>query len=419
MTRLLSSFRFWIGLGFGLMILAACQPAPLLRTASVAPDLLTPDADGRNDVVSIRYALGRNAVVSIYFLGADGVPHYFRREQPRPQGDYEVLFNGVVENQLLPDGRYTWVVEARDEQETAQITGTLVVSGSNPQPLQITGFSVSPPEITPNRDGLSDRATINVCVNRPAQLAVYLEGADGVRYPVPRKEVQLRKPGEPGCHVFDYDAGVDRGQEPPPDGVYTVYAIAEDTLGLRDVVTGTLTIREGGVPRAEILNGQVEFRSNISSGTGDYIPVPLGGFLYFTLTVHNYGSVPIRTSGPPPGTCYDMNQTFNAPQPGRPEGWAEESGAWRVGIDFDTSLRNYPFRWAVGRPEDLETRMIDGRPYYYLPAGRTALVTGCIRITQVPPRNPLYFWAGLIHEDVEIAPLNNRVDPHRVLIEGP
>jgi hypothetical protein len=37
----------------------------------------------------------------------------------------------------------------------------------------------------------------------------------------------------------------------------------------------------------------------------------------------------------------------------------------------------------------------------------------------VPPRNPLYFWAGLIHEDVEIAPLNNRVDPRRVLIEGP
>ncbi|HXF69190.1 MAG TPA: hypothetical protein VNK89_05245 [Thermoflexus sp.] len=418
MIRLLSS-RFWIGLGLGLMILAACQPAPLLRTASVTPDLLTPDADGHNDVVSIRYALGRNAVVSIYFLGADGVPRYFRREQPRPQGDYEVLFNGVVENQLLPDGRYTWVVEARDEQETAQITGTLVVSGSNPQPLQITGFSVSPPEITPNRDGLSDRATINVCVNRPSQLAVYLEGADGVRYPVPRKEVQLRKPGEPGCHVFDYDAGVDRGQEPPPDGVYTVYAIAEDALGLRDVVTGTLTIREGGVPRAEILNGQVEFRSDISSGTGDYIPVTLGGFLYFTLTVHNYGSVPIRTSGPPPGTCYDMDQTFNTPQPGRPEGWAEESGAWRVGIDFDTSLRNYPFRWAVGRPEDLETRIIDGRPYYYLPAGRTALVTGCIRITQVPPRNPLYFWAGLIHEDVEIAPLNNRVDPHRVLIEGP
>jgi hypothetical protein len=412
-------FGRWFGLIGLLLALSACRPAPLLRSATIQPDLLTPDGDGRNEVVAIRYALSRNAIVSIYFVGPDGTPRYFRREQPRPRGEYEVLFNGVVENQLLPDGHYTWVVEARDGSETAQITGTLTVSGSHPQALRITGFSISPPEFTPNRDGLSDRATINVCINRPAQILVYLEGADGVRYPVPRKEVQLRKPGEEGCHIFDYDAGVDRGQEPPPDGTYTVYAVAEDALGLRDVVTGTLTIREGGVPRAEILNGRVEFRSDISAGTGDYIPVNLGGFLYFTLTVHNYGAVPIRTSGPPPGTCYDLDQTFNTPQPGRPEGWAEESGAWRVGIDFDTSLRNYPFRWAVGRPEDLEVRIIDGRPYYYLPAGRTAIVTGCIRITYVPPRNPLYFWAGLIHEDVEIAPLNNRVDPRRVLIEGP
>lgn len=409
----------WVLFWLGWIALAACRPAPLLVAAAVRPDRLTPDGDGRDDVVVIQYRLGRAARLSIYFVGPDGVPHYFRRDQPRPPGDYEVLFNGVAENRLLPDGRYTWVVEARDDGEAARITGTLTVSGSNPQPLTITGFSISPPEITPNRDGLSDRATINVCINRPAQLSVYLEGPDGVRYPVPRKTIQLRKPGEEGCHLFDYDAGVDRGQEPPPDGTYTVYAVAEDPLGLRDVATGTLTIREGGVPRAEILNGQVEFRSDLSQGTGDYIPVSLGGYLYFTLTVHNYGRVPIRTSGPPPGTCYDLDETFNAPQPGRPEGWPEESGAWRVGINFDTALRNYPFRWAVGRPEDLEVRILDGRPYYYLPPGRTALVSGCIRMTYIPPRNPQYFWAGLIHEDVEIAPLNDRVDPHRVWIQGP
>ncbi|MER3400334.1 MAG: hypothetical protein C4313_04245 [Thermoflexus sp.] len=409
----------WVLFWLGGIALAACRPAPLLVAAAVRPDRLTPNGDGRDDVVVIQYRLGRAARLSIYFVGPDGVPHYFRRDQPRPPGDYEVLFNGVAENRLLPDGRYTWVVEARDDGEVARITGTLTVSGSNPQPLTITGFSISPPEITPNRDGLSDRATINVCINRPAQLSVYLEGPDGVRYPVPRKTIQLRKPGEEGCHLFDYDAGVDRGQEPPPDGTYTVYAVAEDLLGLRDVATGTLRIREGGVPRAEILNGQVEFRSDRSQGTGDYIPVSLGGYLYFTLTVHNYGRVPIRTSGPPPGTCYDLDETFNAPRPGRPEGWPEESGAWRVGINFDTALRNYPFRWAVGRPEDLEVRVLDGRPYYYLPPGRTALVTGCIRMTYVPPRNPQYFWAGLIHEDVEIAPLNDRVDPHRVWIQGP
>jgi hypothetical protein len=210
-------FGRWFGLVGLLLALSACRPAPLLRSATIQPDLLTPDGDGpeRGGGDPFTRWVG-NAIVSIYFVGPDGTPRYFRREQPRPRGEYEVLFNGVVENQLLPDGHYTWVVEARDGSETAQITGTLTVSGSHPQALRITGFSISPPEFTPNRDGLSDRATINVCINRPAQILVYLEGADGVRYPVPRKEVQLRKPGEEGCHIFDYDAGVDRGQEPPP-----------------------------------------------------------------------------------------------------------------------------------------------------------------------------------------------------------
>ncbi len=37
----------------------------------------------------------------------------------------------------------------------------------------------------------------------------------------------------------------------------------------------------------------------------------------------------------------------------------------------------------------------------------------------VPVRNPLYYWMGLIHEDVEIAGVNNRVDPNYVQIWEP
>jgi hypothetical protein len=135
--------------------------------------------------------------------------------------------------------------------------------------------------------------------------------------------------------------------------------------------------------------------------------------LCFTLTVDNYGPVPIRTSGPPPGTLYESDQNFNT------LGYHEESGAWRVGIDFDTSLRNYPFRWAVGEPDQLETIEQDGQAFYYLPAGARGRVYGCIRILSEPPRNPLYFWAGLIHEDVEISSVNNRVDPEFVTIQVP
>ena len=49
--------------------------------------------------------------------------------------------------------------------------------------------------------------------------------------------------------------------------------------------------------------------------------------------------------------------------------------------------------------------------------GQRVTVTGGIVLDQiVPARNPQYFWAGLIHEEVEIAQVNNRVDPEFITI---
>jgi hypothetical protein len=282
--------------------------------------------------------------------------------------------------------------------------GQLVLSQADTDFPQINQFTVHPLTFTPNRDGLSDRVRMNLYVAKDVEsLQVYLEGEDGVRYPV-EEEAGLRKPNEAGFHTYDYDAGVDLGAEPPPDGTYTVYAVAQDRVGQREVATQTLTISGGGVPKAEILNATVEWASS---------SILLGQTLCFTLTVDNYGPVPIRTSGPPPGTLYRSDQNFNA------FGYGEESGAWRVGIGFDTSLRDYPYRWAVGESDQLKVVEQDGETYTYLPAGARGRVYGCIRVLRVPPRNPLYFWAGLIHEDVEISTVNNRVDPEFVTIDAP
>jgi hypothetical protein len=79
-------------------------------------------------------------------------------------------------------------------------------------------------------------------------------------------------------------------------------------------------------------------------------------------------------------------------------------------------LSNYPYRWALGNPEDLTE--IDG--HYYLMPGDRALITGGIRVVDVfGNRNPQPIWAGLIHEDVEISQFNNRVDPRDVLVDVP
>jgi hypothetical protein len=398
------------------MILSSCGSRDVLSKVSMSPATISPDADGAADATLIHYELSRNANISIRFESADNRVYYFRRDQPRSAGQYDVLFGGVIDGQLLPDGAYTWTIEA----DEAAAQGKLIVSGGEASPPQITQLSVLPKKFTPNRDGISDRATINVVLNKPATLFVTLQnslcqgastapldqpGLDCASFPIVEKEGAGRKAGEKGLHEFDYDAGVDLGAEPPPDGDYIITARVEDKVGQTAIATDTLQITGGGVPRAEIVDGAVEFSKK---------SILVGDTLYFTLTVENYGSVPIRTSGPNPGYVYqDIDETYNA------AGFATESGVWRVGIDFETSKRNYPFRWSVGGPNDLVVKEVEGVKYYYLPAGKRATITGGIHITQVQPRRDVVFWAGLIHEDVEITAINNHVDPQPITIEQP
>src|SRR5690606_24122759 len=97
-------------------------------------------------------------------------------------------------------------------------------------------------------------------------------------------------------------------------------------------------------------------------------------------------------------------------------GIPDEPGAWRVGIDCTTAMSDYPWRWAVGSPDALDAVHDEdtGNTYYYLPAGARAVVWGAIRMTELEVRNPQDCWAGLIHEGVEVAPVNNVVGARSV-----
>lgn len=378
----------------------------LIKEASLNPGIITPNADGDRDLARIEYSLTRNADLSIYFVSESGATYYFREHQRRSAGEYEVLFSGIVngflladdkieglvETRLLPDGKYIWAIEATDEAGVAEKqTGTLTVREGDPQLPDIQGLSVSPPTFTPNQDGISDRVTINVYLPKPAELRVFLVGEDGKEYPIDERERDV-PPGDAGIHEFDYEGGVDDRATPPPDGTYRVWVVAEDEEGQRVSNTAELTMENGGVPRADIVQADVDWSAET---------VVLCDTLYFTLTVENYGNAPIRTTGPSPGTVYDSDWNFNT------LGWHVESGAWRVAIGFENQLSDYPYRWAVGGQGDL----VQIGEHWYLPAGKRATVTGGIRLVELPVRHDSYYWAGLIHEDVEIAQFNNRVDP--------
>ena len=443
-------------LGAVLVLLAGqalLQPdLPLIADAGFTPQRISPNADGEEDVAIFHYELSRNARITLQFEDADGMRYVFREDEARVGGEYSVAFGGVVDGwtrpqeqvagevmrRLLPDGDFTWRLLAREAASGAgeERSGTLTVHDADSPLPQISTFSVWPDVFTPNQDGISDRTEINAFLDKGARLQVWLVGKDSQRIYVASRQ-EGRKPGEPGRHSFDYEGGVDLGADPPPDGVYEVVAHAVDDEGQIVEQRAQLTIRNGGKPLAEIVPQSVGVDVafavqpwdarylNLAATGGERIAIPENvqdnrltaitlqvgeEMLVFRLTVENYSEVPLRTTGPAPGTVYLQEQraaTLKA---------FDESGAWRVGIDCTTAETDYPWRWALGTEADLyeEFDPVSGNTYRYLPPGAQVVVWGGIRFTKIEARNPQNCWAGLIHEDVEVSIRNRNVGSREI-----
>ncbi len=432
-------------------------PLPLIIEAGFDRPSISPNADGEDDIAVFKYSLSRPASVSLSLTSQQGRQFYFRQRQARDDGDYSVLFSGIVdgfqndgeivfgeiERRLIPNGNYSWQLEAQtnDGVLMSERGSLMVQDGDTPLPI-MSEFAISPAVFSPNQDGIADRVSINVYLEKDVErLDVFLLGADGLRIPISAR-VEERQYGEAGRHLFDYEGGIDLGVDPPPDGAYTVVALAQDKVGQRIRMEGELTITTGGKPFAEIkpqapgvdvafaVQPYDEKWYSNAGDLGDLLPqpddarslaysqqitVPLGDMLVFRLTVENYGPVPIRTSGPAPGAVYQQEQLAGT------LGFFDESGAWRVGIQCETSISSFPYRWAVAR-DDLLQEVYDEaseNTYRYLAPGARAVVWGAIRMTEVKARNPQNCWAGLIHEDVAISLRNNHVGMRSIMVVDP
>ena len=431
-SRLLSLLLLLLGL-----LLAGCASRlrPLLYDVEVWPTTISPNADGHDDVARISYHIGRNANVSIYFVDQNGERHYFRKARRRSpkRGGYQVYWGGtsqeplLLENEfgrqlvvshVLPDGTYTWVVEAVDDQgHNASFQGAITIEDADTTLPELRNFTVMPQIFKPNQDGLRDDwVSISYYLTKDAEhVSVYLvdPARPTVKFPIEERE-RVIKPGERGYHEYRYEGGVDLGADPPPDGTYFIYGEAEDKVGNRVAVSSTLTIIEGGKPRADVAEGEIDWVGEMNRT----VSVPLGGRLCFTATVVNEGPVPIRTSGPWPGQVYKFSENYNTlAVKYNDKSWFHQAGVWRFAINYQSAGLDAPFRWAVGRKEDLERRVIDGIEQWYLLPGKRGLVYGCIEFDEAPPLEADLWWGALIHQDVAV--VNNYIDRITVRVGVP
>lgn len=388
-----------------LLLTAACGTSELIESIGVNPETISPRPAEPNRATRIGYTLSRAAHVNVYLVNQTG-KYVLRENQSRAAGSFEILFGGSVDNKPLADGTYQVVVEAQDEGGINESKlGTLNIVNADTSLPELQAFTVFPQEFTPNQDGLDDRVIIRYYLTKPARVSVYL--TDGkTKFPIDeKKETTLLdddKLSVVGAHEYDYDAGIDRGAPPPPDGNYTVVAEAVDANGNTVSQQVPLVIKEGGTPRAEILG----------SG-GDFAPtvVPLGETLFFTVTVRNIGTVPIRTKGPEPGFVYATSQNYSVVNE------FEEPGIWRLGIDSEGNSigRPYPFRWQMGTNDQLTKVEREGKTIYYLMPGQVVTVSGGIKIVDKPYKIDPFYWFGLVQEQVRT--VEDHVEPTRITID--
>ncbi|MCZ7673487.1 MAG: hypothetical protein M5U34_43400 [Chloroflexi bacterium] len=193
----------------------------LLRNVSVQHEQITPNADGDTDATRIRYALARNAVVSIYLENEAGDRFYFRQDKDRGAGEYEVLFSGVVAGYTLPDetiqgevlsrllrdGRYTWTVEAVGADGTVEKQqGQIAIVDADPDLPELRDFSIDVDTFTPNRDGIDDRALIQLYQTKEADVRVFLLTPEGLEVPISEKERDIRM-ARPAVTIMIMKAG--------------------------------------------------------------------------------------------------------------------------------------------------------------------------------------------------------------------
>lgn len=503
--------RAVVAAGLLWLMVTASQASPLLSDVRVEPDAITPDRDGVTDVARLAYTIGAPARLDVVLVGEDGTELPLRTDQPRAPGPHEALFGGVIDGRMVADGTYTVRFRARPRDGTGPEVveeRTLSITGADTEPPILHGLTVQPNTFTPNQDGIADRVSISYRLDEPAEVRVWLQAKDGTHVTdILEEQDSAIAAGEPGPHVYDFDAGVDADAPPPPDGEYTVVIEARDAIGNVTRRELPLAIRDGGQPRAAIV-GDVAWSDTV---------IPLGGTLTFTTTVQNVGNTPIRTRGPEPGFRYDNNQTFNlqapeewllwarsgertttrrvqpdgravldvplelsAPDRGadrlpdlRPVGvtegltvalpaggerspvevcgtvtdggepvagarvvafesdgdngtetttnddgrycfdalempepsertFARSSGALRLGLEYDERRTDieYPFRWQLGRSDELDACRSGDAVYLCLPPGASAEVSGAVRFVEAPFRRATNAYLALMHEDV-------------------
>jgi hypothetical protein len=130
-----------------LRIQGADTPPPLIEDLAVYPEVISPNADGIDDVAEITYRLPVTATVDITLTAPDGTTVYpfVTNDKEEPILQKHVWNGKTTDGVLLPDGAYSYTITARDAYgNVVQRRGTITISGSGQPEATITYSYMAP-----------------------------------------------------------------------------------------------------------------------------------------------------------------------------------------------------------------------------------------------------------------------------------
>jgi hypothetical protein len=145
------------------------RPSPIVRVAGGTQVLSAARP------AAIDFVLRRRSRITVRVVAGDEAVRTLVRGQERPAGRVRLHWDGRGESGApVPDGRYRVRVElARGQLRRIDLPGTLRLDGHAPRLL---GWHVEPHVISPDRDGIADRAHISYTLDERARGILYVDG---------------------------------------------------------------------------------------------------------------------------------------------------------------------------------------------------------------------------------------------------
>jgi hypothetical protein len=122
---------------------------PLFDNLLVFPEVISPNADGIDDVAEITYSLPVTASVNMTITGPDGTIYPFvTNDQEEPQLQRQVWNGRTIDSNILSDGVYTYTIQAADRYgNIAQRRGQITIRDSGQPEATILESRIVPQAI--------------------------------------------------------------------------------------------------------------------------------------------------------------------------------------------------------------------------------------------------------------------------------